>query len=244
MYMINVITLFSGYDSQCLALDRLKQHYHFFDYDLLAWSEIDKYAIQAHNALYPQYADRNLGDVSKIDWEEFQRRTMKRCDLLTYSFPCQDISAAGKQRGFAEGEGTRSGLLWECEKAIKVLHPSVLLMENVKALVSKKFKPDFLKWCNLLESYGYHNFWQVMNAKDYGVPQNRERVFMVSMLADWQYTFPEPWPLDRTLDDVLEEEVEERYYLQNDRINGLLESTIKEMQSKNGYKFQVKKKVT
>jgi len=239
--MIKVVTLFSGYDSQCMALDRLREKYPEFQYDLVAWSEIDKYAIQAHNLVYPLWKDRNLGDVSKIDWHD---TGIKECDLLTYSFPCQDISSAGKQRGFAQGEGTRSGLLWECEKAITALRPKYLLMENVKALVSKKFRPHFLEWCNLVESLGYRNYWRVINATEFGVPQNRERVFMVSVRDDLPlvYEFPEPFPLELTLDDVLEEEVDEKYYLKNDRIEGLLTSTIEEMRKKNGYKFKAKKK--
>lgn len=239
---INVITLFSGYDSQCLALDRIKQHNPGFDYELVAWSEIDKFAIQAHNALYPQWADRNLGDVSKIDWEKFKSDNKLKINLLTYSFPCQDISNAGRQRGFSVGGGTRSGLLWECEKAIRILRPEALLMENVKALASEKFLPDLLKWSQLLESYGYHNFWSILNAKDFGVPQNRERFFMVSTLADTQYQFPKPFKLELTLDDVLDDDVDAKFYLSNERIDELIGSTIKEMQSKDGFVFKAKKK--
>ena len=240
---IKAITLFSGYDSQCLALDRLREEHPGFDYELLAWSEIDKYAIQAHNLIYPQWADRNLGDVSKIEWEKYPE--FKDCDLLTTSFPCTDLSAAGKQAGMGKGSGTRSSLIWECERAIKEIRPKYILMENVKALVSKKFMPFFQEWIDLVDGgYGYRSHWKVLNATDYGVPQNRERVFMVSIREDIMrgYDFPEPFPLTKTLDDVLEEEVEEKYYLKNDRIEGLLTSTIEEMRKKNGYKFKAKKK--
>lgn len=240
---INVITLFSGYDSQCLALDRLKEQHSDFDYELLCWAEVDKYAIQAHNLIYPQWADRNLGDVSKIEWGNYPH--LKDCDLITYSFPCTSLSAAGKQLGMEKGSGTASSLIWEVEKAIKVLRPKYLLMENVKALVSKKFMPFFQEWIDLVDgSYGYRSHWKVLNATDYGVPQNRERVFMVSIREDIMrgYDFPEPFPLTKTLDDVLEDEVEERYYLKNDRIEGLLNSTIEEIRKKNGYKFKAKKK--
>lgn len=240
---ITAVTLFSGYDSQCLALDRLKEQHPDFDYTLLAWSEIDKYAIQAHNLIYPQWADRNLGDVSKIDWEQYPQ--FKDCDLLTYSWPCTDVSAAGLQKGFEKGSGTRSGLLWECEKAIKHLRPKYLLMENVKALVSKKFMPMFQEWINLVDDeYHYKSYWQVLNATGFGIPQNRERVFMLSVRGDIMrgYDFPEPFPLTKTLDDVLEEEVEDKYYLANDRIESLLTSTIEEMRKKDGYKFKAKRK--
>lgn len=125
---LKVFTAFSGYDSQCMALDRMK-----INYELVGRSEIDKYAIMAHNAIYPQYKDRNFGDISKIDWEN-----VPDFDLFTYSFPCTDISIAGQQKGLEEGSGTRSGLLWECKKAIELKRPKYLLMENVKALIQKK----------------------------------------------------------------------------------------------------------
>lgn len=118
---IKVFTAFSGYDSQCMALDRLAENEPSFSYELVGWSEIDKYAIQMHNAIYPQWRDRNYGDISKIDWA-----TVPDFDLFTFSFPCQDISNAGQQRGFAEGSGTRSSLLWECCKAIEMKKPKYL----------------------------------------------------------------------------------------------------------------------
>ena len=240
---IRVITLFSGYDSQCLALDRLKENHPDFDYTLCGWSEIDKFAIQAHNLIYPQWADRNLGDVSKIDWESYPH--LKGCDLMTYSFPCTSVSAAGKQAGLEKGSGTASSLLWECEKAIRILRPKYLLMENVKALVSKKFMPFFQEWIDLIDGkYNYHSYWKILNATQYGIPQNRERCFMISIRGDIMrgYDFPEPFPLELTLDDVLEDEVDEKYYLKNERIEGLLTSTIDEMRKKNGYKFKAKKR--
>lgn len=214
MKKIRVCTLFSGYDSQCMALDRLKEQHPEFDYELVAWAEIDKFAIQAHNAVYPQWEDRNYGDVSKIDWNQ-----VPDFDLLTYSSPCQDFSNAGKQKGGVEGSGTRSSLLWECRRAILAKKPKYLLMENVAALVSKKFIGTFNQWQLELERYGYTNFSQVLNAKNYGVPQNRERIFMVSILnCEQAYYFPTPVELTKRLKDVLEKEVEERYYLSEQTI--------------------------
>lgn len=214
---IRVFTAFSGYDSQCLALDRLKRDFPNFDYELVGWAEIDKYAIQAHNALYPQWADRNYGDISKIDWDE-----VPDFDLFTYSSPCQDFSNAGLQRGGEEGSGTRSSLLWECRRAIIAKKPKYLLLENVAALVSQKFLPLFNKWQAELESYGYSNFAKVLNAKDYGVPQNRERVFLVSILdTDARYSFPPTMPLDKRLKDVLEQNVDEKYYLSDKPVKSL-----------------------
>ncbi len=211
---IRVFTAFSGYDSQCMALDRLHEAFPDFTYELVGWSEIDKYAIQAHNAVYPQWADRNFGDISKIDWD-----AVPDFDLFTYSSPCQDFSVAGRQSGGEEGSGTRSSLLWECRRAIIAKRPKYLLLENVAALVSRKFLPLFNKWQAELEGYGYRNFAQVLNAKDYGVPQNRERVFLVSILDEnARYNFPKPFDTGKCLGDVLEQNVDERYYLSNNML--------------------------
>lgn len=215
--MTRVFTAFSGYDSQCMALDRIG-----IDYDLVGWSEIDKYAIAAHNAVYPQYAGRNYGDISTIDWAQ-----VPDFDLFTYSSPCQDFSTAGLQRGGTKGSGTRSSLLWECERAIAAKRPKYLIFENVAALVSKKFIRLFNEWQILLERLGYTNFTQVLNAKDYGVPQNRERVFMVSIRdCEQPYYFPKPVTLTKRIKDVLEDNVPEEYYLS--------EKTIKYVYSEGG----------
>ena len=135
-------------------------------------------------------------------------------DIFTYSFPCTDISVAGQQQGVVKGQ-TRSGLLYECEKIIEAKRPKYLLLENVKNLVGKKFKEQFDEWLKYLESLGYTNYWQVLNAKDYGVPQNRERVFVVSILndEDKNYIFPQKQILNIRLKDILESQVEEKYYL-------------------------------
>lgn len=376
---LRVFTAFSGYDSQCMALDRIG-----IPYELVGWSEIDVHAIKSHNAVYPQWADRNKGDISKIDWSD-----VPDFDLFTYSSPCfvagtlvmtedgykkiedissddkvlthlnrfqpvrvpmvkdykgsiicvyamglnpirctpehpfyvrkkdnhsssktkfstpqwieakdlnegfcyigypkynidninvkwednpdvfedgdiiwypvksidtytdecqvynmsveedesytangaivhncQDWSAAGLQKGGEEGSGTRSSLLWECRKAIVAKKPKYLLLENVKALTSKKFMPYLQKWIDELESYGYVSKWQVLNSKDYGVPQNRERVFLVSILRTEDepnpvYHFPKPFPLTRRLKDVLESNVPESYYLSKAHLDRL-----------------------
>ena len=240
--MLRVFTAFSGYDSQCLALNVLVQEVHsrykqlpnglvgldIFDYDLVGWSEIDKYAIKAHNALFPQWADRNYGDISKIDWSQ-----VPDFDLFTYSSPCQDFSQAGKQAGAEKGSGTRSSLLWECERAIEAKRPKYLLFENVAAVASKKFVRLFNEWQLTLERLGYTNFTQVLNAKTHGyptpVPQNRERLFMVSIHnCKLGFYFPDPKELTTRLKDVLEESVGEKYYLSQERINGMIASTERE----------------
>lgn len=211
---LKVFTAFSGYDSQCMALDRLG-----IDYELVGWSEVDKFAIQAHNAVYPQWADRNFGDISKIDWAN-----VPDFDLFTYSFPCQDISSAGKQRGLQKGSETRSSLLWECQKAIEIKRPKYCLMENVAALVSEKFLPYFLEWERLMCRYGYDNYNRILDSKDYGIPQHRERIFMVSIQDEGRsFYWPEKIELVKRLKDVLETKVDEKYYLSEDKIANLIE---------------------
>ncbi len=235
-----VVTLCSGYDSQCMALDELKKRHPDFDYELVAWSEIDKYAIQMHNLVYPEYADRNLGDMTKIDWQPIKEK-YGEIDLLTYSTPCQSISQAGMQHGFAEGSGTRSSILWSTEEAIRVLRPKFLLQENVKAIISGR--PDFYrkgkdgnmtetfwslicKWMKRVESYGYTNTWSIINSKNMGVPQNRERFFLLSQREDVaiDYQWPKSKPLTTRLEDVLEEEVSDRYFLKDDAVSKSLKA--------------------
>lgn len=225
---------FEGYNSQGLALNRMKQNYPDFDWVCVGRSEIDKYAIQAADALFPEAKDKNYGDISKISWSD-----VPDFDLFTMSFCCQDISAAGRQMGLAEGSGTRSSLLWECRRAILAKKPKYILFENVKALVSQKFLPYFLKWQNELASYGYSNFAKVLNSKCYNIPQNRERIFMVSILDEnASYHFPEPFPLDKRLKDVLEENVDEKYYLSKKIIDTFIERNKINEDKGNGFKFE------
>ena len=201
--MIRVFEAFAGYGSQSIALRNSG-----IEHEVVAISEIDKYAIQAYEAIHGPTL--NLGDISKIDPKDIPQH-----DLFTYSFPCQDLSVAGKQAGL--GKGTRSGLLYECEKIIEYCRPKYLLLENVKNLVGKKFKADFDKWLEYLEGLGYTNYWKVLNAKDYGVPQNRERVFVVSILGEHKpYKFADKIPLDKCIADILEDEVDEKYYLSDE----------------------------
>lgn len=231
---LRVFTSFSGYDSQCMALDRLKQNFPDFDYELIGWSEIDKYAIQAHDAIYPQYSQCNYGDITKIDWER-----VPDFDLFTYSFPCTDISNAGKQMGLSRDSGTRSSLLCECEKAIEIKKPKYLLMENVSALLSDKFKPQLKKWCDVLEGYGYKSFYKILNAKQMGVPQNRARVFMLSTIdKQLDFYFPKPFKLEKKLKDILEKIVDENLYLKQQSINMLVSSTEKHQEKGNGFQFK------
>lgn len=168
---------------------------------------------------------RNVGDIVAVDPKDIPDH-----DLMTYSFPCQDISVAGKGRGLDKHSGTRSGLLWECEKIIKEKRPKYLLMENVKNLIGRTHKVNFEAWLEVLEDYGYTTYWSVLNAKDYGVPQNRERVFAISIKGDHiPYEFPKPVALDKTLDDIIELEVDEKYYLSTERTKRLLDRMYQEL---------------
>lgn len=208
--MIRVFEAFAGIGTQAMALKRIG-----VDYEVVGISEIDKFALKSYEQIHGKV--NNYGDISKIDSD-----SLPDFDLFTYSFPCQDISMAGKQAGFDKDSGTRSSLLWECERIIRNKKPKYLLMENVKALTFKKNIVGFNNWLKILEDIGYKNHWKVLNAKDYGVPQNRERVFCVSILGNKEYKFPEKQTLKTRLKDILEEEVDEKYYLSNDRVKQLV----------------------
>lgn len=212
---LRLIELFAGIGSQTQALTNIG-----IAHKVVAISEIDKYAIQSYEAMHGKA--NNLGDIRKIE-------ELPDADLWTYSFPCQDISVAGKGAGIKEG--TRSGLLFEVERLLRVASekgtlPKYLLLENVKNLVSKKFKADFDKWLDFLSELGYTNYWKVLNAKDYGIPQNRERVFCVSIRGKHEpFVFPKPKKLTIRLRDMIDETVDERFYLKESTIRSILRST-------------------
>lgn len=228
---IRVFEAFAGYGSQSMALRPLAEDYPRFSFEVVGISEIDRYALQAYRAVHGNVT--NYGDITRIDWDK-----VPDFDLLTYSFPCTDISSAGRQQGFTEGSGTRSSLLWECRKAILAKRPGWLLMENVKALVSEKFLPLFREWEQWLASIGYSNYTQVLNAKDYGVPQNRERVFMVSTLSDVPYFFPKPLGVKCCLGDRLEESVDGRYFLSEKMVDGFIHRNEVAKEKGNGFRFE------
>ena len=200
--MIKIFEAFSGYGSQSLALRNTG-----LDYRIVGISEIDSSAIKAHEILHGKV--ENFGDITKINYNDIPDH-----DLFTYSFPCQDISASGKNASFEEGSGTRSSLLWECRKIIECKKPKYLLMENVKNILNKNHKQFFLKWVEVLESMGYNNFYDVYNSKDYGIPQNRERVFMVSILGE-DSNFVKPQKRDNMvqLSDIIEKNVPDSLYV-------------------------------
>ena len=212
---LRLIELFAGIGSQTQALKNIG-----VPHKVVAISEIDKYAIQSYEAIHGKV--NNLGDIRGIE-------ALPDADFWTYSFPCQDISVAGKGAGIKEG--TRSGLLFEVERLlIRAAEdgtlPKYLLLENVKNLVSKKFKADFDRWLSFLSSLGYTNYWQILNAKDYGIPQNRERVFCVSIRGDHTpFVFPEKQELKLRLRDMIDEVVDEKYYLKESTIRSIINST-------------------
>lgn len=223
---LRVFEAFAGYGSQSLALERLKNSYPEFDYLPIGFSEIEPAAIKAYQALHGDV--KNYGDITQVDWQ-----SVPDFDLFTMSSPCQDFSQAGLQRGGEEGSGTRSSLLWECTKAIEVKRPRFVLFENVAAVASSKFVKGFNKWQQRLEGFGYVNFPQLVNSKDFGIPQNRLRLFMVSILRTKDnpnptYYFPEPFALTKRLIDYMEENVDERYYISDERIEKMFAEDVQE----------------
>ena len=214
--MLKVLSLFSGIGAFERACCRIG-----LDWELVNYCEIDRWASLSYSMVNQCDESLNLRDVRTVTAETVRDQHV---DLITYGFPCQDISIAGKQQGFINdsGESTRSGLFFEALRIIKELRPRYAIAENVKALTSTKFKNEFATVLSSLEEAGYNNYWRVLNAKDYGIPQNRERVFIVSIRRDvdeGDFQFPDKEPLMLRLRDMLEsaESVDEKYYLSTER---------------------------
>ena len=210
---IRLIELFAGIGAQAKALENLGipfEHYRI--------CEFDKYAVKSYNAVHG--TSWETSDITQIHADSVcVCDTDKYTYIMTYSFPCTDLSSAGKQAGMSKGSGTRSGLLWQVERLLTEMDelPQILLMENVPEVVSDKNIKDFSQWIAFLDSLGYNSKYEILNSKNYGVPQNRERCFMVSWLGDYYYDFPQPIPLDLRLKDVLENDVAEKYYLSDEQ---------------------------
>ena len=214
--MLKYLSLFSGIGAFESALTNLGVNYEVVNY-----CEIDKYASKSYSAIHGVPETKNLWDITKVN--VFNLPKPNEIDLVTYGFPCQDISLAGKQKGLFNEDGTltRSGLFFEALKVIEYCKPKVAIAENVRNLTSKKFATQFETVLKALEAAGYNNYWKVLNAKDYGIPQNRERVFIVSIRKDIDrelFEFPKPYSLEKRLKDFLEPHVDEKYYLSDAQI--------------------------
>lgn len=208
--MIRMVELFSGIGAQASAMSRLGVEF------TSVCCEIDRDAIEAYDAMHGP--TENLGDITLVE-------RLPSCDVVCYTFPCQDLSIAYHGDGMAEGSGTRSSLVWEVGRLIEEMvergePPKYLLMENVKALTFKKNKPDFELWISTLRSLGYTSVYRVLNAKDFGVPQNRERVFMVSVYGDVPFEFPEPPRIPCRLRDVMEQNPDPSLFLSKEQVEG------------------------
>lgn len=228
---MKLLSLFSGIGAFEKALDNLD-----IEYEVANYCEIDSYASKAYSLIHGVPESKNLGDITKVDTSK-----LGKIDMVTYGFPCQDISLAGFQRGFEhEGEQTRSGLFFEALRIIEDTKPAYAICENVKNLVSKRFKNEFEIVLSSLEEAGYNNYWKILNAKDFGIPQNRERVFVISIrkdIDDGNFEFPQPKPLELRLKDMLEDEVDDRYYLKK-TLPFFIKNSF-DMESKgNGFRFE------
>lgn len=224
---VRLFEAFAGIGCQRMAFNRLG-----IEVEMVGISEIDKYAIKSYMAIHGE--TKNFGDITKIHGSD-----LPPIDVFTWSFPCTDLSKAGKQKGLTN---TRSGLVYE---VLRILHessikPKVLIMENVVDLVQTKFIREFNEIQAELERMGYTNYTQVMNAKDYGVAQNRERVFMVSILGEHYYEFPKPIPLTKRLKDYLETSVDERFYLTDGILSMFERRNSMNADKGNGFKFEPK----
>lgn len=213
MEKLKVLELFAGLGACSKALERLN-----IPHEIVDAVEIDKYAIQSFNAIH------------KTDFEPQDITTWDKninVDLIMHGSPCQDFSLAGKQAGGDEGSGTRSSLMYETIRIVEKLKPKYVLWENVKNLLSKKHRHNFDAYLETLEQLGYKNYYQVLNAKDYGIPQSRERVFTISVRndIDKDFHFPEKQPLELRLKDLLDDKVDEKYYLSDAQVNRIKTST-------------------
>lgn len=216
--MLKLLSLFTGIGAFEKALENLG-----INYELIGFSEIDKFAIKSYCTIHNVPENKNLGDITKINIDK-----IPDFDLLTWGFPCQDISIAGRMEGIKKG--TRSGLYYEGYKILKAKRPGISIIENVKNLTSKRFKEQFETILKDIEELGYNNYWQVLNAKNYSVPQNRERIFIVSIRKDIDknnFVFPSPVELKLKLKDLLEDTVDDKFYLTENGIGRLIKKNNK-----------------
>ena len=199
--MLKILELFGGIGACSKALERIG-----IDYEIADYVEIDKYAVKSFNAIHNTNFEPQ--DITKWDKDI-------EVDLIMHGSPCQDFSLAGLQAGGDEGSGTRSSLMYETLRIVEKLKPKYVIWENVKNMISKKHVHNFNKYIDRMDQLNYHSFYQVLNSKDYGIPQNRERVFTISIRKDLgqSFVFPPKQELKLKLKDMLEDEVDEKYYL-------------------------------
>ena len=217
--IIKVFSAFAGFDTQFLALRQYAKWYNqhtngpLVEFKLVGWCEIDEDAIVSHNALFPEAKRCHYPDITKVAWER-----VPDFDVLIYSSCCQSLTRAGAQKGMTEGSGTPSSLIWYIRPAIETKRPKVCILENVPPLLETKFEGEFEKWRNAVSRCGYRNTWSTMCAADFGVPQNRKRVFLVSVRNDIKKNiyFHEPVGCTIQAEEHLEETVDEKYYLSED----------------------------
>ena len=214
---VKLLSLFSGIGAYEQAFKNKG-----YEIDLVGFSEINKFAVQSYRNIYGVSEDKCLGDITKIDISSLPTDI----DGITHGSPCQDFSSAGQQKGGDKGTGTRSSLMWTTVDIVEHCKPKVVLWENVKNLLSKKHRHNFDEYLEDMDKLGYSNYYQVLNAKDYGIPQNRERIFVVSIRKDIDkgYVFPEPQELTLRLKDMLEDEVDEKYYINTCKMQQLIEN--------------------
>lgn len=224
--MIRVLELFAGIGACSKALTNLG-----IEHEIVDAVEIDKYAIQSFNAIH----GTNFEPQDITAWDKDIE-----CDLIMHGSPCQDFSVAGRGAGGDKDSGTRSSLMYETLRIVEKVKPKVVIWENVKNLLSKKHRHNFDAYVKAMYDMGYNSYWQVLNAKDYGVPQNRERVFTISLAAGWpgEFTFPQKQELTKRLKDVLEDDVDEKYYLSDKQVASFKASTERAKAKGNGFKFE------
>lgn len=233
MIVIKYLSLFSGIGAFEKALKN-----NSIDYELVGFSEIDKYATKSYCAVHGVDESLNLGDVSKIDLDRLKE--IGDIDLITHGSPCQDFSIAGRLAGGDKGSGTRSSLMWCTVDIVEAVKPKYVVWENVKNLLSAKNRHNFDGYLEIMDKLGYNSYYKILNAKNYGIPQNRERVFTISIRKDLglNYEFPVEIELTKKLKDVLEKNVDEKYYLSDKLIAGLIANTERQKAKGNGFAFE------
>ena len=227
---LRLLSLFSGIGAFERALENIG-----YDFEIAGYCEIDRPASKAYSLMHGVPEELNLWDVTKVN------DIPPDIDMVTYGFPCQDISAIGNKRGFThEGQSTRSGLFFEALRIIEKARPKYAIAENVRNLVTNRFEREFQTVLSSLDDAGYNSYWKVMNAKEFGIPQERERVIIVSIrkdVDDYTFWFPEPIQLVTSMKDMLEDSADEKYFL-NGTQNYFVRHSFDMERKGNGFRFE------